>query len=99
MAVAAIMLRTRQSRVEAAFFVGREDALAGDHERGCAQGNAASFRGAPNLFEGVENDFFEALIDLVLGPKIAGEILHPLEIAYRHAARIADYIRNDDDPP
>ena len=74
------MLRTRQSRVEAAFFVGREDALAGDHECGCAQGNAASFRGVPNLSEGVENDFLEALIDLVLGPKIAGEVLHPLEI-------------------
>ena len=62
-------LRCRKSRVEATFFVGRQDALAGDHERRCAQGNAASLRGLPNLFESVENDFFEALIDLVLGPK------------------------------
>jgi hypothetical protein len=79
--------------------VGRQNSLAGDYECRCAQGDAASLRGLPNLIEGVEDDFFEALIDLVFGPKIAGEVLHLLEIAYRHAARIADYIWNDHDPP
>ena len=68
--------------------MGRKDALAGDHECGRAQGNAASFRGVPNLREGVENDFFEALIDLVLGPEIAGDVLHPLEIADGDAAGV-----------
>ena len=44
--------------------------------------------------ERLDHDDLELLVDLVLGPVVAVEVLHPLEVADGHAAGVAQDVRD-----
>ena len=47
-----------------------------------------------DLGEGLDHDGLELLVDLGLGPVVAVEVLHPLEVADGHAAGVAQDVRD-----
>src|ERR1043166_3433057 len=79
-----------QSGVQPPLLPGHQDALAGHGEGGGAQADVVAIGGGPDFPERVGDDLVQALVDLVLGPEEAAEVLHPCEIAYGDAAPIAD---------
>jgi hypothetical protein len=48
--------------------------------------------------EAIYHDFLQPLVNQFFVPEEALPVLHPLEVRYRHAARIRQNIRNYEDP-
>jgi hypothetical protein len=78
--------------VEPALLARREDALAGHRKGGGAQRDLVAVGGVPDVLQRADHDLVQAHVDLVLGPEEAAEVLHPLEVAHRHAAGVADHV-------
>jgi hypothetical protein len=69
-----------------------QDALAGHREGGGAQRDAVAVGGVPDVLQRADHDLVQAHVDLVFGPEEAAEVLHPFEVAHRHAAGVADHV-------
>ena len=50
-----------------------------------------------NMSESVGDDPVELAVDLILGPEVTGEVLHPFEIADNDAPGVGQDVRNHDD--
>src|SRR5271165_3746004 len=76
----------KELRVDAALLDGERNAIDRQHIGGDAVVDVVGFGVTDHILEAVAQDGFKLLVDDGFFPEVALAILHPLEVAGRHAA-------------
>src|SRR5262249_11575077 len=73
------------------------DAVERQHVGGGAVVDAVLFRVGHDVMEAVDHDFFHAVVDQLLVPKVALTVLDPFEVRDRDAAGVREDVGNNED--
>src|SRR3972149_5539548 len=69
----------------------------GEHVGRQPHGDLLGFSVVEHVVEALDHDLLELLVDVLLRPEEVLNVLHPLEVGYRHAAGIGDDVGHQHD--